>query len=39
VPVTPAPAGQPAPLIAPPPPLGPQERFNPPGGSYLYHQS
>jgi hypothetical protein len=40
VPVTPAPA-QPAPLISPPPPLGPPQgdKFNPPGGSYLYHQS
>jgi hypothetical protein len=40
VPVTPAPA-QPAPLLAPPPPLGPPQgdKFNPPGGSYLYHQS
>ena len=40
VPVTPVPA-QPAPLISPPPPLGPPQgdKFNPPGGSYLYHQS
>ncbi len=36
VPVTPAPA----PMAAPPPPVTPQgDRFNPPGGSYLYHQS
>ena len=35
VPVTPMPA-QPAPVAAPPPK---QEKFQPPGGSYLYHQS
>jgi hypothetical protein len=36
VPVVP---GQPAPLIAPPPAGPKQEKFQPPGGSYLYHQS
>ena len=39
VPVTPGPAAPP-PMVAPPPPVTPQgERFHPPGGSYLYHQS
>jgi hypothetical protein len=37
MPVTPVPA-QGAPVVAPPPPPK-QERFQPPGGSYLYHQS
>lgn len=38
--VSPAIPVTPVPLIAPPPPLGPQgQKFQPPGGSYLYHQS
>ncbi len=39
VPVTPAPVAPVAPITAPPPVVPQGDRFNPPGGSYLYHQS
>jgi len=38
VPVNPAPVA-PAPVTAPPPVVPQGDRFNPPGGSYMYHQS